>query len=860
VPTVLLPYVIHVLLKIANCADRSNWRARVHALNVLRSVFMDSLLAGGGSEVADAIVPGLRAAALAIADESQWAVRNSGVMVFAAVMQRAVDNHKNVAANEMDQPAAASREGLRAAGADKFPPTSKGKIPVEDLFSKNPDLPPFLVAQLDIAMDSSGQRETRLHPMLFPLLVLLSRLERCDKEAPSDVGRNSATSGAHGDDGNNPEALRQIVTSVHSCAIHFDGQIRSIAALALAGLTPRRQRTSVALTILEHLQDELRSSRRWNVMHGRLLQALRLLESAAQSERALATTQQCFALLRAIGAAGSSLPAPIRVVVLQCLQASCDPSARSQQGQVMEVALEALADSSFSPRAKSSQPGLAELASGAARIVVATALQSSHATKAFRLLMGIGSGNPACAASFSSTTCFLDARRAALVELHERLLWSETSCTTEAFAAKVLYDLVSAFWDRSRRQGEPCLGILESDPPTLHRSLVCVCKLLQLHGSELFSRAGFRPDDLEELLQWALSHASAKTSRALPRTSPDLQAYALVVAGNLVCRQAPIGLGESPVMAWVAALDHAAQEEASLVSRTCAVEAIQASGLLRSYAAREELSTADSEAFGRVCLVLADLVQDDEATVRAMAVRAANEIDPRVPTRHGSAAALLVLASCFARISKEEVASRLLLERLLRHQELTSEPAGGADLNLPQGFDHAEDEDGVFEREGLNLFAEPLLFAQVFTPVLAELLAHVSEGDGQVAESSDGVVEKLTLQTLELGLRTTRTILAGSQRGDAAEGARGAVSTISEAPPKVLYSLLCAAAASSFRLAAQQPVCIEFRDNCAKILSLPGLHSDLRAVVEVVGQRRFSGGATFLVPKRHLLSASADSG
>eukprot|EP00968_Pinguiococcus_pyrenoidosus_P003637 scaffold241_cov242-Pinguiococcus_pyrenoidosus.AAC.14 len=43
VPTVLLPYVIHVLLKIANCADRSNWRARVHALNVLRSVSIFSM-------------------------------------------------------------------------------------------------------------------------------------------------------------------------------------------------------------------------------------------------------------------------------------------------------------------------------------------------------------------------------------------------------------------------------------------------------------------------------------------------------------------------------------------------------------------------------------------------------------------------------------------------------------------------------------------------------------------------------------------------------------------------------------------------------------------------------------------------
>lgn len=44
-------------------------------------IFLDAMLGSSGSEINTAVVPALRAAAFAIADDSHWAVRNRYVLV-----------------------------------------------------------------------------------------------------------------------------------------------------------------------------------------------------------------------------------------------------------------------------------------------------------------------------------------------------------------------------------------------------------------------------------------------------------------------------------------------------------------------------------------------------------------------------------------------------------------------------------------------------------------------------------------------------------------------------------------------------------------------------------------------------------
>ena len=146
-----------------------SWKTCVHSLNILRLILLDAAL---GPE-ADAYIPQAVMYAVRGFKSELWAVRNSCMMVFSAIVQRAVDNDKKECG------------GAKAATAIEF-------------FQRYPSLFPFLLNELATILDfdvqtdadiwpksvcpSGGaersQENYTLPPTLFPILLLLSKL-RC---------------------------------------------------------------------------------------------------------------------------------------------------------------------------------------------------------------------------------------------------------------------------------------------------------------------------------------------------------------------------------------------------------------------------------------------------------------------------------------------------------------------------------------------------------------------------------------------------------------------------------------------------------------------------------------------------------
>lgn len=285
IPT-LLPLAMETLLRTARgglrCAElsesdgpKNSWRACVHALNILKFILLDAALA---NDVLPYVAEAAMIAVLGFQDPN-WAVRNSSMMVFSAVMQRAVDNKKN-----------ASDLTLTS--------TSKGATPLE-FFGRFPDLYPFLLNQLAAAtghrvvveeatgqpsgteVASGGHDLEVMHPSLYPLMLLLSRL-RNSSLPDFAVGENLAdeeplAQSAQLASTRQPN-MKLFAPLIRSCASQRFHKIRTVASWALAAITP-----------LEDIQEECEllfsslDTLQCNEQHGVLLQVQSLLDTFARN-------------------------------------------------------------------------------------------------------------------------------------------------------------------------------------------------------------------------------------------------------------------------------------------------------------------------------------------------------------------------------------------------------------------------------------------------------------------------------------------------------------------------------------------------------------------------------------------------
>ena len=242
-PPVLLSQAMEGVLKQASKAvshsSGSEWRAVVHGLNLLRSLFRDSSLHVSCLPYVTAALE----ASVGGFSHPVWAVRNSALISFAPIAFKAIRAQYN---QQLKQ-----QSGMTAA----------------ELFSLYPNLRPFLLHQLTQA-SATSDAATTIHPTLYPLLMLLSRLRAAHNAAGADT--------------------EPFIAALHSLASHPHQQARRIAARALVALTAMEQRQTVMADVAQQLPDSEKAQQHghtgWNMIDGLLLQLIALFE-AWQSQR-----------------------------------------------------------------------------------------------------------------------------------------------------------------------------------------------------------------------------------------------------------------------------------------------------------------------------------------------------------------------------------------------------------------------------------------------------------------------------------------------------------------------------------------------------------------------------------------------
>jgi hypothetical protein len=219
----------------------------VHALNVLRLILSDAALGPDlntyVAETAQLAVSGFTA--------PQWAVRNSCMMVFTAVAQRAVGTDKN-----------------DSAGAAV--PT------ISEFFQRFPALEPFLLNALTVATSS----QDGVHPTLYPLMLLIAKLR------VSVLPEEGAQGGA--------DTTAQLIALADRCTGQKVQAVRVIAAKALKVLTPVSVSPSAAAARLIAATAVVAkaSARRLNLnaLHGQVVGVRELVRSTCTYVEANAHT------------------------------------------------------------------------------------------------------------------------------------------------------------------------------------------------------------------------------------------------------------------------------------------------------------------------------------------------------------------------------------------------------------------------------------------------------------------------------------------------------------------------------------------------------------------------------------------
>ncbi|GBC02144.1 hypothetical protein RclHR1_04480008 [Rhizophagus clarus] len=240
---VLLPWTIKTLIEIGSQApsddfDQTIDSHQVHAFNILRTIFMDAKL---GTDVLPYVSDGFTLAIKGFSSPS-WAIRNCSVMLFSTLLQRTFGVRKT---------------------KDEY--HSINKLTSREFFSRFPQLYPFLLDELKAAVDqlvkSTKVLQTKVHPGLYPVLTLLSRLH------PSLM-----------DGSNSVLTMNPFVSLVLSCFSSPIHKIREIAARAIVPLIPSND---LIVTCTKLINEGVMSNQ--NELHGRLVQVQYLLRGHLRS-------------------------------------------------------------------------------------------------------------------------------------------------------------------------------------------------------------------------------------------------------------------------------------------------------------------------------------------------------------------------------------------------------------------------------------------------------------------------------------------------------------------------------------------------------------------------------------------------
>ncbi|XP_051504268.1 thyroid adenoma-associated protein homolog isoform X2 [Myxocyprinus asiaticus] len=218
-------------------ATDSSTVPQVHALNILRALYRDTRL---GENIVPFVSEGMQAAILGFTSPV-WAVRNSSTLLFSTLITRIFGVKK---------------------GKDEH--SKKNRMTGREFFTRFPTLYPFLLSQLQEAAASvnSDSGQVKLHPSLFLLLLVLGRLY------PSPMDGSSS-----------PLGLAPFMPLIIRCSRSAVYRTREMAARALVPFVLVTQVPSTIQTLLEELPQEPGPGIQQNHIHGTLLQVLSLLRS-----------------------------------------------------------------------------------------------------------------------------------------------------------------------------------------------------------------------------------------------------------------------------------------------------------------------------------------------------------------------------------------------------------------------------------------------------------------------------------------------------------------------------------------------------------------------------------------------------
>ena len=282
------------------------WQLKVHALNILRAIFRDSCLA---VEALPYVAPALQISIIGFA-HSSWAVRNSSLITFGALLSKAVraQVRSNVgggggaaaavapAAGDADEVSTGAVNVAAAAaaattGSGPNAGVSKSGMTAVDFFTVFPSLHPFLLEQLVAAtggvgvgvgvgeapVAASGAQQQALlleaqhaaalkakkesavvndgsdpadwssdmHPSLYPVLLLLSRLipsPSTDDDAAASSSQPSAQLDTHA-----------FLPLIQQCSSHPYYQARFMSAKAVVSLVSVGKLRAYTLGLVEYL-------------------------------------------------------------------------------------------------------------------------------------------------------------------------------------------------------------------------------------------------------------------------------------------------------------------------------------------------------------------------------------------------------------------------------------------------------------------------------------------------------------------------------------------------------------------------------------------------------------------------------
>uniref|UniRef100_I3J4G4 tRNA (32-2'-O)-methyltransferase regulator THADA n=1 Tax=Oreochromis niloticus TaxID=8128 RepID=I3J4G4_ORENI len=261
---------------------------QVHALNILRALYRDTRL---GENIVPFVSEGMQAAVLGFTSPV-WAVRNSSTLLFSTLITRIFGVKK---------------------GKDEH--SKKNRMTGREFFTRFPALYPFLLNQLEEAAATveSDSGQVKLHPSLFLLLLVLSRLY------PSPMDGSSS-----------PLGLAPFMPFIMRCGRSAVYRTREMAARALVPFVLVTQIPSTVQSLLQELPLEPGPKLQQNRIHGTLLQ---VCSHAHSIFCAGSKTVSCFSLFRQNSCV---VTRGAFVDVLVCL---CGPEINSEVGTLRQKTL-----------------------------------------------------------------------------------------------------------------------------------------------------------------------------------------------------------------------------------------------------------------------------------------------------------------------------------------------------------------------------------------------------------------------------------------------------------------------------------------------------------------------------------------